>query len=112
MRKVLLLMTTMLLSMSTLFGQTPTSIQCTLTIDQISEAQPFDVDHPKQEETREIAENLISEITIVYDLLNQGDTSSVANHTAAIEALVDQATLLGMNYSMFQADLNYIESLN
>jgi hypothetical protein len=98
--------------MSTLFGQTPTSIQCTLTIDQISEAQPFDVDHPKQEETREIAENFISEITIVYDLLNQGDTSSVANHIAAIEALVDQATLLGMNYSMFQADLNYIESLN
>lgn len=112
MKKVLLLTTTMLLSMSTLFGQAPSSVQCTLTIDQISEAQPFDVDHPKQEETREIAENLISEITSVYDLLNQGDTSSVSNHTAAIEALVDQATLLGMNYSMFQADLNYIESLN
>jgi hypothetical protein len=95
-----------------LFAQTPTSIQCTLTIDQISEAQPFDVDHPKQEETREIASSLISEIEMVYDLVNQGNTSNLSNHITSIEALVDQATLLGMNYSMFQADLNYIETLN
>ncbi|NVK65105.1 MAG: hypothetical protein HWE22_10990 [Flavobacteriales bacterium] len=112
MRKLLLLMAIVFLSGSSLIAQSPTSIQCTLTIDQISEAQPFDVDHPKQEETREIAENLIAEITIVYDLVNQGNTSNLSDHTATIEALVNQATVLGMNYSMFQADLNYIESLN
>ena len=112
MKKVLLTFTLILFGHIALFAQSPTSIQCTLTIDQISEAQPYNVDHPKQEETREIAENLISEIVIVYDLVNQGNTSSISSHIASIETFIDQATLIGMNYSMFQADLDYIETLN
>lgn len=112
MKKVFLLTTIILLTLSSLFAQIPQSIQCTLTIDEISEAQPFHVDHPKQEETREIASNLISELTVVYDLVNQGNTSNLAHHITAIENAVDAAALLGMNYSMFQADLDYIETLN
>lgn len=83
-----------------------------MTVEQICENQSYHIDHPKQEETIEIASNLITEITAVYDLVNQGNTSNVSSHVATIEALVDQATVLGMNYSMFQADLNYIETLN
>ena len=112
MKKVFLTFTLILFGHIALFAQSPTSIQCTLTIDQISEVQPYNVDHPKQEETRAIAENLISEIVIVYDLINQGDTSSISSHIASIETFIDQATLIGMNYSMFQADLDYIETLN
>lgn len=112
MRKLLLLTAILLLGSSTTFAQTPNSVQCSLTIDQIAEVQPFDVDHPKQEETREIAESLFSELTIVYDLVNQGNTTDAASHIDTIQALIDSATTLGMNYSMFQADLDYIETLN
>jgi hypothetical protein len=112
MKRALLTSILVLFAHVMLFAQTPTSIQCTLTIDQISQAQPFDVDHPKQEETREIASSLISEIETVYDLVNQGNISNISSHITTIEGLVNRATALGMNYSMFQADLNYIETLN
>lgn len=112
MKRTLLTFTLILFGHIALFAQSPTSIQCTLTIDQISEAQSYHVDHPKQEGTREIAEDLISEIVIVYDLVNQGNTSNLSSHISTIEASVDAAILLGMNYSMFQADLDYIETLN
>ncbi len=112
MKKTLLTFTLILLGHIALFAQSPTSIQCVLTIDQISEAQPYNVDHPKQEETRDIATNLISEIVIVYDLVNQGNTSGLSSHINTIEVFIDQAILIGMNYSMFQADLDYIETLN
>lgn len=95
-----------------LFAQIPTTIQCTMTVEQVCENQPYHIDHPKQEETIDIASSLITEITAVYDLINQGNTSNVSAHVTTIEALVDQATALGMNYSMFQADLDYIETLN
>ena len=112
MKKLVLLLTLVLFSQLEVFAQSPTAIQCTLTIDQISEAQPFHVDHPKQEETREIASDMMSELVIVYDLVNQGNSADAASHIQAIEASVDSAILLGMNYSMFQADLDYIETLN
>lgn len=112
MKRTLLTFTLILFGHIALFAQSPTSIQCALTIDQISEAQSYDVDHPKQEETRDIAAHLISEIVIVYDLINQGNSSNLASHISLIETSVDEAILLGMNYSMFQADLDYIETLN
>ncbi|MDG1334202.1 MAG: hypothetical protein P8P74_17850 [Crocinitomicaceae bacterium] len=111
MKKTLLTFALILFGHIALFAQSPTSIQCVLTIDQISEAQPYDVDHPKQEETREIAANLITELGIVYDLVNQGNTN-LSSHINSIEASVGQATVIGMNYSMFQADLDFIETLN
>lgn len=112
MKKLVLLFTLILFSQLEVFAQSPTAMQCTLTIDQISEAQPFHLDHPKQEETREIASDIMSELVIVYDLVNQGNSTGLASHIQTIEASVDSAILLGMNYSMFQADLDYIETLN
>lgn len=112
MKKTLLLFTLLIFSQLSLFAQSQTAVQCTLTIDQISEVQPFNVDHPNQEETREIATDLYTELTAVYDLNNQGNSTDLSTHLDAIEISVDAAILLGMNYSMFQADLDFIETLN
>lgn len=112
MKKKLLLLTFLIFTHLSLFAQSPTAIQCTLTIDQISEAQPFNVDHPSQEETRDIASAIFTELTAVYDLVNQGNSTGLTSHLDAIQLSVDAAILLGMNYSMFQADLDFIETLN
>lgn len=112
MKRALLTSILILFGQFMLFAQSPTTIQCTMTVEQICENQPYHIDHPKQEETIVIASSLITEISAVYDLVNQGNTSNISNHVTSIEALVDQATVLGMNYSMFQADLDYIETLN
>ncbi len=110
--KKTLLLTILLFSQLTLFAQSPTAIQCTLTIDEIALAQPYDRDHPKQENTEIIAADIISELTIIYDLVNQGNSSNLTSHIDAIQLSIDAAILLGMNYSMFQADLDFIGTLN
>lgn len=112
MKKTLLLFTILLVSNFALFAQSPTSLQCTLTLEEIAQAQPYHRDHPKQEDTESIATTLISELTAVYDLVNQGNSPDVSSHILAIESAVNAAIALGMNYSMFQADLDFIETLN
>lgn len=112
MKKTLLLFTILLCSQLSLFAQSPTSIQCTMTIDEIALAQPYHRDHPKQENTEIIAADIISELTLIYDLVNQGNSTNLTSHIEAVQLSVDAAIALGMDYSMFQADLEFIDSLN
>ena len=112
MKKIVLLFTLLLFSQLSVFAQSPNSLQCTMNLDDISLAQTFNIDHPKQEDTRSIATGFISELTIVYDLVNQNNSTDLAVHLELIQLLVDAANTLGMNYSMFQADLDFIETLN
>ncbi|MFK7783690.1 MAG: hypothetical protein AB8B56_01170 [Crocinitomicaceae bacterium] len=112
MKRALLTSILILFSQFMLFAQSPTSIQCTMNVEQICEDQPYHIDHPKQEETIVIATSLITEISAVYDLINQGNTSNISANIASVQALVDQATVLGMNYAMFQQDLDFIQSIN
>lgn len=112
MKTSLIVFTIFLLSHLTLFAQNPTSIQCTFTLEEIALAQPYHRDHPKQEDTEVIATTLFTELNAVYDLVNQGLSSDITSHVEAIESAVNAANVLGMNYAMFQADLEFIESLN
>lgn len=88
------------------------TIQCQMTIDEISLQQSFDVDHPKQEETRNIATLLIAELNLIYDKVNSNNTAGIDQNISNIDELILSADNLGMNYSMFDADLQYIETLN
>ena len=83
-----------------------------MNVDDISLAQSYHVDHPKQEDTRTMAAEFISELTIIYDLVNQNNTTDLAAHIESVQLLIDAANNLGMNYSMFQADLDFIQTLN
>lgn len=83
-----------------------------MSVEAITQMQPYDVDHPKQEETMELASTLISELNLVYDKVNNNITLGLAENIEAIQIAVDAASVLGMNYSMFDADLQFIETLN
>jgi hypothetical protein len=106
------LITLFLLCHLSLNAQNTNVIQCQMTIDEISLLQSFDIDHPKQEETRSIATSLIAELNLVYDELNNNITTEINGHILIIENLILSADALGMNYSMFDADLEFIETLN
>ncbi len=112
MRKTLLLFTFLLMGNLALFAQSPTSIQCTFTLEEIAQVQPYHRDHPKQEDTELIATTMITELNAVYELISLGNTSTLLSHIEAIDSAVNAAIALGMNYSMFQADLDFIETLN
>jgi|TARA_B110000093_G_C12634166_1_gene271467 hypothetical protein len=92
-------------------AQSNIEIQCTMSLEAITQVQPYDVDHPKQEETMELATTLISELNLVYDKVNNYILLGLAENLEAIQIAVDAAKLLGMNYSMFDADLEFIETL-
>lgn len=93
-------------------AQSIVEIQCTMSVEAITEVQPYDVDHPSQEETIELASTLISELNLVYDKVNNNVTAGLAESLDTIQVAVDAANVLGMNYSMFDADLLFIETLN
>lgn len=112
MRKTLLLLTFLMVGNIALFAQIPTAIQCTLSLEEIAQAQPYHRDHPKQEETELIATTLITEFNTLYELMNLGNSTDLINHIEIIESTVNAAITLGMNYSMFQADLDFMETLN
>ena len=90
--------------------QTPEPI-CRMTLDEIALAQPFHRDHPKQEETERIAHTLISEISAIYKLFNNNELAKIEGLRNTIKFAVDQAIAIGMNYSMFKEDIDFIDSI-
>jgi hypothetical protein len=106
------LFTVFLLCNLSLNAQSNFEIQCTMSVEAITQVQPYDVDHSKQEETMELASALISELNLVYDKVNNNITLGLAENLEAIQIAVDAAAVLGMNYSMFDVDLQFIETLN
>ena len=94
-----------------LFAQQTTEPICRMTLDEIALAQPYHRDHPKQEETESIANTLISEIAAVYKLVNNKELAKIEGHRNTINLAVEQAIAIGMNYSMFKEDIDFIDTI-
>lgn len=82
-----------------------------MTVEEILEVQPFDIDHPTAEFAREVAEKLLSELGVVYNKISANDLSEIAQNTATINELVAKAKEIEMNYSMFTEDLEFLETI-
>ena len=92
-------------------AQTSYEIQCTMTLEEISQVQPFNVDHYKQENVRDIVNSLFSELNTIYNKLNNDQGEPIAEHIQAVHSAIESAEEVGMNYSMFDADLEFIETI-
>jgi hypothetical protein len=111
-RNLLLLLALLFFSHLSLNAQTNYEIECTMTVDQISLDQPYDIDDAKQEETRVIATTLLAELQVIYNKVNQNITFGLEENIETVKASVLSAQALGMNYSMFDADIEFINTLN
>jgi hypothetical protein len=94
-----------------LFAQQTSEPICKMTLDEIALAQPFHRDHPKQEETESIANTLISEISVIYKLINTNELAKIKEHRNTVRLAVAQAIAIGMNYSMFKEDIDFIDAI-
>jgi len=92
-------------------AQVNEEIKCEMTLDQILREQTWDIDHYKSEFTEDIALELIAELNMLYDIVNSGNTNDLEDRFEAIDALVISAKDLGMNFSMFNDDLDFVETL-
>ena len=86
-------------------------IKCEMTVEEVLRKQPFDIDLAIAEKARDLLIELFSEINLVYDEINGGNTSNLKGRIKTINSLIDTAEELGMNYSMFENDLEIIKNL-
>lgn len=84
--------------------------QCQLAMVDILSQQSFDIDEPVSEEAREIFRDIYEELNLIYQA-NANDPA-LPSYVAAFNQTLDQAALLSLNTAMFQADINYVASLN
>ena len=94
-----------------LSAQTTYAPKCTMTIDEIALAQPYHRDHPNQEETERIARVFMTEIAAAYTSFNNKQLSEINAHKNTIQLAVEQALAMGMNYTMFKEDIDFIEAI-
>ena len=86
-------------------------LKCKMTVEEILRSQAFDIDHPTSENARQISIILNKEFNIIYEQLNQGNSEVLSEHIMAIESAIISAIEIGMNYSMFAKDIEFLEEL-
>jgi hypothetical protein len=83
-----------------------------MSVEEIQRHQAWDIDHPKSENTRDIAIGIFAELAIINDHVNNGSPNDISANLQAIVSYIESADELGMNYTMFETDLTFIETLN
>ncbi|MDX2359672.1 MAG: hypothetical protein QNK23_02620 [Crocinitomicaceae bacterium] len=85
---------------------------CTMTVEDIQRDQPFDIDHYKSEFVSNIATDIFEELNLIYNMVNNNDTTDVAVHIENIHSSIEEADEIDMNYTMFEEDFEFIETLD
>lgn len=109
-----------LLSLFTLFlfkglsvnAQVSNEVKCKMTVDEILRSQPFDIDEPISEDAKNITLLLFSELETIYIELNNNNIGNIHDHIELVHSAIVSAIAIGMNYSMFENDLEFIDTIN
>lgn len=83
-----------------------------MTVEEIQFSQTWDIDDALSENTQNIAISLFAELNQIYELVNQNSTTGMDAHILSIQNSILAANAIGMNYAMFEDDLEFIETLN
>lgn len=111
MKKIIITLLLIVFNCLVLSAQSTYAPKCRMTIDEIAMSQPYHRDHPKQEDTERIAHIFITEISAAYTLFNNNELSKINSHKKTIKSAMNQALAIGMNYTMFKEDIDFIDSI-
>jgi hypothetical protein len=92
-------------------AQNSSELKCTMSVEEILLQQPFDIDDAKSEDARNISISLIDELKSIYEKVNTNVNEGIELHLQAIDSSIKLANDVGMNYTMFKEDLEFIETL-
>ena len=84
-------------------------IKCKLTVEEIFLKQPLGIGDPSTGGSKEVARLYIQELNLIY--YKEANNISFDEHIKNIDALIKVSEKMGMNYSMFKEDLDYINSI-
>lgn len=83
---------------------------CQLDVDAILMQQSFDIDEPVSEEARYIIFEMYEELNLIYQTAT--NSPNLITLIDDFEETLDKAALLNLNLSMFQLDIDHVNSLN
>ena len=92
-------------------AQSIQEVKCEMSLEQVLLAQPFDIDHPKSEFAKMYTEQLFKDLSLLYKAYSQDQPTDIKKYISSIEDLIRKSDDLGMNVSMFSADIKFIQSL-
>eukprot|EP00353_Schmidingerella_taraikaensis_P007582 CAMPEP_0185567978 /NCGR_PEP_ID=MMETSP0434-20130131/1083_1 /TAXON_ID=626734 ORGANISM="Favella taraikaensis, Strain Fe Narragansett Bay" /NCGR_SAMPLE_ID=MMETSP0434 /ASSEMBLY_ACC=CAM_ASM_000379 /LENGTH=985 /DNA_ID=CAMNT_0028182345 /DNA_START=32 /DNA_END=2987 /DNA_ORIENTATION=+ len=91
--------------------QHPTAnTQCQQQVEDILSSQWFDIDDPISEDARNILFEMYEKLNLIY-VTPQNDPSLV-QYVNEFQDALEEADQLNLNISMFQDDINYVDTLN
>jgi hypothetical protein len=98
---------------STLFknAQRYNGIKCKMSVHDVLKKQSFSVDGLKSEKAGKIASSLIEQLNVVYYKNQNNIYNDMNKHIESINKSIKAAKDYEMNISMFQADIDFIETI-
>jgi len=91
--------------------QSEYTIKCTMSVNEIMQEQEIIKDSHEYAKANTITEVLLTHINLFYqELNNNGVCEATDIHKDAIESAIKSAKIIGMNYTMFLEDINFIRN--
>ena len=88
------------------------TIMCTMDQRQVLQSQSFAEDAPEAEIAREIFKNFTNTMTLAYQHINSNSLEEVQLQILAIQTYISEFQTRGLNYSMYQDDIQFITTYN
>ena len=88
------------------------SMKCTMDQRQVMQSQSFTEDAVEAEEARELFQNFTNTLTLAYSNINNNSLAEVEVQISAINTFMQTFQTLGLNYSMFNEDIEFILNYN
>ncbi len=82
---------------------------CTMSTREILQSQTFNEDAPEAENAKILAQELLLDLNFFYSKLNEGLITEAQSRIQSIMAKMDQAKQTGLNFSMFDNDIEFIQ---
>lgn len=85
---------------------------CTMDQRQVMQSQSFSEDALEAEEARQIFQDFTNTLILAYTNINNNSLEEVQTQILAINTFVVTFQTLGLNYSMFNDDIEFITNYN
>lgn len=93
-------------------SQQQQTIKCTMNDRQIMQSQSFTEDALEAEAAREIFKNFTNTLNLAYSNINANATTEIQLQISEINTFIQTFQNLGLNYSMFNDDIEFILNYN
>jgi len=85
------------------------NMKCQMSIEQIVDYQHIEKDSYEYEKAVKITEELFLRFDLFYIAVDDNDSEAIKKQIGAIDVALNSASILGMDYSMFENDIKIIE---